>query len=183
VRAATVTLAGILLLGACSSHQRPPVAAPAPTREGRTSVRVLEDEAEKPPGPNAPSTMITAAMASSENAPPRYPAQALRAGCDRGVVASRVFVDKDGNVARIDMVPGRISPHDRCHLAFWGAVTDAVRTWRFSPSFRLTPKPGPDIDGDGQPDLTEWDQTPIAIYLDFEFTFRVVEGRGEASTR
>ena len=48
--------------------------------------------------------------------------------------------------------------------------------WKFSPSHRMTAVPGPERDG--QPGLTRWEQTPVAIYLDFEFVFEVVAGKG-----
>ena len=55
--------------------------------------------------------------------------------------------------------------------------------WRFSPAYRQTPKPGPDADGDGKPDFSQWEQEAVTIYLDFEFTFQVVEGKGQVLAR
>lgn len=95
----------------------------------------------------------------------------------------RVSIGADGNVARFDPVPGRPVADDQCHSAFWAATVSAVREWRFSPAYRQTPKPGPDIDGDGKPDFARWEREAITIHLDFEFTFRIVEGRGQVLSR
>jgi outer membrane biosynthesis protein TonB len=174
---------GLLLSAGCASRQRPPVAVPAIIREGVTSVRVLEAESAKTPPAEDVAERITPAFASDENKLPVYPAHALEAGCQQGVVPVRVYVGTDGNVASIRSIPDRPVPDDQCHIAFSAATYAAVLAWRFAPAFRQTPKPGRDIDGDGRPDLTRWEQTPIMIYLDFEFTFRVVEGKGEVLPR
>jgi hypothetical protein len=42
---------------------------------------------------------------------------------------------------------------------------------------------GPDYDGDGRPDITRWKQEAVAIYVDFEFLFSVVNGMGEVRSR
>ena len=98
-------------------------------------------------------------------------------------MALRAYIGTDGNVARVASVPGRPVADDQCHSAFWAASFAAVRGWRFSPAFRQTPEPGPDFDGDGRPDITRWKQEPVMIYLDFELTFRVVEGTGQVTAR
>jgi len=99
------------------------------------------------------------------------------------VIPIRVCVGTDGNVSAVQPIPDRPVPAGRCHSAFWVATYAAVRGWRFAPAFRQTPRPGRDVDGDGRPDLTSWEQTPVAIYLDFEFTFRIVSGKGEVLSR
>jgi outer membrane biosynthesis protein TonB len=156
---------------------------PASIREGVTSVRVLEADSAKAPPADEVAERITPAFASDDNKLPVYPAHALEAGCQQGVVPIRVYVGTDGNVASIRSIPDRPVPDDECHFAFSAATYATVLAWRFAPAFRQTPKPGRDIDGDGRPDLTRWEQTPIMIYLDFEFTFRVVEGKGDVQTR
>lgn len=177
-------LAGLLLLTVCGCNVRPPVAMPAPPpREGRTSVRLLTAEKAGSGSSGAADEIVTPAWASAENQLPRYPAPALSAGCRDGAVPVRVHVGTDGNVAAIRDVPGRPAATDDCHLAFQAAVKEAVAAWRFAPAFRQTPTPGPDVDGDGRPDLTRWEQVAVPIYLDFEFLFTVVDGRGEVRSR
>lgn len=95
----------------------------------------------------------------------------------------RVFVGEDGNVARVKPVPNRPVAGDQCHSAFWASTCSAVQEWRFSPAFRQTSRPGPDVDKDGRPDYSAWTQTPVMIYLDFEFTFRVVGGEGKVRSK
>jgi len=176
-------LLGLLLYPGCAAKQSPPVAVPAPTREGVTSVRVLAPDSANAPPADEVAERITPAFASDQNKLPVYPAHALAAGCQQGVVPVRAYIGTDGNVASIRSVPDRSVPDDDCHIAFSAATFAAVRAWRFAPAFRQTPKPGPDVDGDGRPDFTRWEQNPITIYLDFEFTFRVVEGKGEVLPR
>ena len=175
-----VALGGLLLSLGCAARYRPPAVA-IPT--GVTSVRVLENEATQPSSSEAQAERITPAFASAENKLPEYPPYALRGGCQDGVIPIRVYVGTDGNVSAVQPIPDRPVPTDRCHSAFWVATYAAVRGWRFAPAFRQTPRPGRDVDGDGRPDLTNWEQTPVAIYLDFEFTFRIVNGKGEVQSR
>jgi hypothetical protein len=174
--------AGLALSAACGTRPAR-VAAPAPERSGTSSVRVLENPDRKPAAVDALVERITPAFASDANALPAYPDYALAAGCRDGTVAIRVQVGDDGNVSRVEYVPDRPIAEDRCHSAFWAATSSAVQAWRFAPAFRQTPHPGPDLDGDGRPDFTRWEQSPAAIYLDFEFAFRVVEGRGQVQER
>jgi len=164
---------GILLLGC--AHHRPPIATPPD--EGRTSVRVLNTPAPSSDGAVATQTeRLTPAYASPDNRLPDYPAVALKAGCRRGVVAVRVHVDPEGNVSAQRDVPGRPLPADECHMAFRAAVQSAINTWRFAPAFRQTPIADPGADA--RAPVVHWKQEPIAIYLDFEFTFDVVAGKG-----
>jgi len=174
--------AGLVLSVACGARPAR-VVTPAPDRTGVSSVRVLENAAGKPALPDAVVERMTPAYASDANALPVYPAHALAAGCRDGTVAVRLHVGDDGNVSKAAYVPDRPVAEDACHSAFWATTFSAVQAWRFAPAFRQTPRPGPDLDGDGRPDFTRWEQTPAAIYLDFEFAFRVVEGRGQVLSR
>jgi hypothetical protein len=175
------TLAALVLAG-CASRLPPPAPAPS-AREGRTSVRVLESSSRPEPPPDAVVERITPAFASDQNELPEFPDYALKAGCQHGVVPVRLYVGADGNVAGVHPIPGRPVVDDQCHSALWAATCGAVQKWRFSPALRQTPRPGPDLDGDGRPDFPLWEQRPIMIYLDFEFTFDVVEGRGVVQAR
>jgi len=183
MRRLAIALGQLLLVAACGARQRPPEVVPLQTREGVTSVRVLHDEIGKAPRPEVEVDRITPAYASDENKLPEYPVYALKAGCQQGVVPIRMTIGADGNVASVAPIPDRPVEKDQCHSAFWAAVCTTVQEWRFAPAFRLTSEPGPDADGDGHPDSTWRRQTPIAIYLDLEFTFRVVNGRGEVVSR
>jgi hypothetical protein len=71
-------------------------------------------------------------------------------------------------------LPGRPLTSDDCHLAFRAAVQAAVKDWKFAPAFRQKPVPGPDP----RAPIMHWEQSPVAIYIDFEFSFQVVHGKG-----
>jgi outer membrane biosynthesis protein TonB len=161
--------------GACRHVVPPEVQGP----EGRTSVRVLNEHEAGSGRPDPSSERITAAYASSENELPEYPAYALRAGCRDGEVPVRVFIDTDGNVAAQQDVPRRPLPSDECHMAFRAAVQGAVKDWKFAPAFRQRPVPGPDP----RAPIMRWEQTPVTIYLDFEFSFQIVQGKGVVRSR
>jgi len=164
---------GILMLDC--AHHRPPPLATAPD-EGRTSVRVLNAPATPSEGAVATTERLTPAYASPDNRLPDYPAVALKAGCRRGIVAVRVHIDPEGNVSAQRDVPGRPLPADDCHMSFRASVQSAINTWRFAPAFRQTPIVDPAADP--RAPVLRWKQEPIAIYLDFEFTFDVVAGQG-----
>ena len=61
-------------------------------------------------------------------------------------------------------------------MAFRASVQSAINTWRFAPAFLQTPIV--DAATDARAPVLHWRQEPIAIYLDFEFTFDVVAGKG-----
>jgi hypothetical protein len=171
-----VALAVVLAsCGACRHVVAPGVQGP----EGRTSLRVL-NRAEAGSGTPDPSEeRITPAYPSSENKLPQYPAYALRAGCREGVVPVRVYVGTDGNVSDQRDIPDRPLPNDDCHMAFRAAVQSTVKDWKFAPAFRQKPLPGPDP----RAPIVHWEQSPVAIYLDFEFSFEVVGGKGVVRAR
>jgi len=175
-------VAAALLTAACSVA-RPPAPAPEPVeRKGVTGVRVLAHPDAGASEPEGEVLDATPAYASEDNALPGYPAGALADACPDASVAIRVTVSTQGDATLLREVPGRPVPEDACHRAFWEATLAAVRGWKFAPAYRQTPRDGPDGDGDGRPDYRWMDQEPIAIYLDFEFSFRIVEGRGEVGS-
>ena len=179
VRKTAVACGSILLLD-CAHHRPPPVAT-VPD-EGRTSVRVLNAPATPSDGAvEAQTERLTPAYASPDNRLPDYPPVALKAGCRRGLVAVRVHIDPDGNVTAQRDVPGHPLPADECHMAFRASVQSAINTWRFAPAFRQTPIV--DAATDARAPVLHWRQEPIAIYLDFEFTFDVVAGKGIVRSR
>ncbi len=111
---------------------------------------------------------IVPAEAGPENRLPEYPARALAAGCGQGRVAVRVHIGTDGRVQLQGEVPGRPVSSDACHQEFAAAAHDAVSRWGFFPAMRR-------VCGDGASECTNM---PIAIYLDLEFLFEVVDGKG-----
>jgi len=166
-------IALLLAVVACSHHGPVPPSTPA---EGRTRFRALAPADASVGDIEAKGESLTPAYASAENQAPEYPGYALKAGCRSGTVPVRVYLGADGNVTGQRDIPERPLPGDSCHLAFRAAVQTAVNAWKFSPSYRMTQVRGPERDG--QPGPTRWEQTPIAIYLDFEFFFEVVAGKG-----
>jgi outer membrane biosynthesis protein TonB len=174
---------GVLLVtgAACSARRQAAVLPAQPEREGVTSVRVLTDPTASA-APDITAERVTAAQASDQNQLPVYPAYALKSGCQGGSVPVRVHIGTDGNVSAVRSIPNHPIADDQCHSAFWVAVYNAVSTWKFAPAFRQTPYPGPDVDGDGKSDVMRWKQEAVAIYVDFEFMFRVVDGKGEVRT-
>jgi hypothetical protein len=72
---------------------------------------------------------------------------------------------------------GRILGSDQCLSAFRAAVQAAVQEWRFAPAFRQTKTPGRELPSGGT-SLPQWDQEPIAIFVDLEFIFEARDGQG-----
>jgi outer membrane biosynthesis protein TonB len=161
----------VLLAAGCAGKRTPPPEPP----EGRTSMRPIV-EAEVQPGTAVPTETLTPIYASDENAPPEYPAYALRAGCRDGTIAVRVVIGSDGNVQEQMEVPSRPVPADACHQAFRTAAAAAVARWRFAPAFRQRRVPR---EGGG----TRWEQEPVPVRVDFEFLFEVVDGQGRVRSR
>jgi hypothetical protein len=126
---------------------------------------------------------LSPARADNQNALPEYPPAALAAPCPDAVVAVRVTVTTEGRATLFREVPGRPVSTDACHAAFWTATLAAMRDWRFMPATREVLHESLDVDGDGKPDYTWLVPEPVAIYLDFEFTFRIVEGQGRVDSR
>jgi hypothetical protein len=144
----------------------------------------LLNQPEITPGDVEVREKLTPAYASDANQLPEYPPYALKNGCRSGRVPVRVSISTEGNVSAQRDVPDHPLPGDACHVAFRAAVQAAVQGWRYAPSFRQRKVPGPDIDKDGKPDFERWVQDgPVAIYIDYEFLFRVVDGKGEVRTR
>jgi hypothetical protein len=162
---------------ACAAHRPPPPPA-TDVGEGRTDYRVVNEPERGAPEITATSDRVTTIFASEDNPPPEYPAYALRAGCRDGVVPVRVLIGTDGNVSGQQDIPGRPLPEDPCHVAFRAAVQGAVARWRFTPAFRQQAEPDPE-----RPGLVRWRQTPIPIYVDYEFLFSVVDGKGVVRPR
>jgi len=67
-------------------------------------------------------------------------------------------------------------------MAFRAAVQSAVRDWKFAPAFVEKPLPGLVL-ADGKTVIPQWESNAIPIYVDFEFSFEVVEGKGAVRSR
>jgi hypothetical protein len=67
----------------------------------------------------------------------------------------------------------------RAHPTIATAVQSTVKDWKFAPAFRQKPLPGPDP----RAPIVHWEQSPVAIYLDFESSFEVVHGKGLVRAR
>jgi hypothetical protein len=179
-RSSRASVASVVLLGGLACARQVPAPTLAPP-EGRTSFRALVPAGADKATVEAASETITPAYASPDNQPPEYPAYALEAGCRSGTVPVRVFVGADGNVTGQKDIPGRPLPGDNCHVAFRAAVQGTVNGWKFAPAYRVASVPRPTRDG--EPGITRWDQSPIPVYLDFEFFFEVVAGKGVVRSR
>lgn len=154
-----------------------PAAPDELAREGRAKYRALPPPATSGNAAEVSAATLTPAYASPENALPVFPDFALRAGCDGGVFRARVFVGADGNVTGSeDLAASEPQAWGRCPAALRGAVHAAVSRWRFAPSFRVRPRARPPA-ADGGPSPPGWEQTPVPVFLDFEFTFEVVDGQ------
>lgn len=181
MRLARLVVAGtwVVACAACAARSavtREPAAAGELAREGRTRYRALPPPTASGGDAEVSAATLTPAYASPENALPVFPDFALRAGCDGGVVRARVFVGTDGNVTGSEDLAGSVpEARGRCPEALRGAVHAAVSRWRFAPSFRVRPVERPPA-ADGQPRPPEWEQTPVAVFLDFEFAFEIVDG-------
>jgi TonB family protein len=165
----------VVLLPACAARAKPPAGPAVPpssvdTREGHTSVRVLDSPEARRPSSKSRVTVV-AAEAGPENKLPEYPPAALRAGCGGGVVAVRIHIGPNGRV-RQSAVPGRSPASGPCQDAFAAAVRATVSSWGFFPAMRR-------VCGDDETGCTD---SPITVYLDLEFRFEVVDGRGRVSS-
>jgi hypothetical protein len=183
-RPATIALVLVFVASSCAKPRKLEPPAPSPDPDfGKTSVRLL-NRPEITPGDSEVRERLTPAYASDANALPEYPAYALKNGCRSGSVPVRVHINAEGNVSAQRDVPDHPLPNDACHVAFRAAVQAAVQGWRYAPAFHQRKVAGPDIDKDGKPDFEVWVQDgPVAIYIDYEFLFRVVNGKGEVRTR
>ena len=167
---------GVMFAAACASRSAP---APAPveppmqaeeSREGRTAARILSSPPEPTKTEDVEITVVPAYVGAANDLPV-YPPDALRSGCREGRVAVRVHIGTSGRVVEQTAIPDRPVPEDACHQAFHEAVSRAVSRWTFFPAMRRTCNSR----RSGDPECTE---VPIRIYVDVEFLFEVVEGKG-----
>jgi outer membrane biosynthesis protein TonB len=165
-----VLLVGLTVGCAGKSRQAIQQSLPDDAREGRTAVRLLSQAEPKRPVDQAEVTMVPA-RAGPENRLPVYPEAALRAGCDRGRIPLRIHIGTNGRVISQAPVPGTTVPDDSCHAEFAAAVRSTVADWGFFPAMRkrCSPQTG------AMPDCSD---APLTIYLDLEFSFEVVRGKG-----
>ena len=178
----------VFVTAACGARMAPsakPAVVPTegPSREGVTDVRVLNQPERAAPDVQAKVVDLSPAYSVEDNALPLYPPEALAASCPDGAVAIRVTVDTKGLPTLLRDVPGRPVPADACHVAFREATVRALRDWQFIPARRQVRHESADVDGDGKPDYTWPVPEPVTIFVDLEFSFRIVEGRGVVAPR
>lgn len=109
---------------------------------GSSSIELLEPAAQPPAGPgakgdvSATNVIINAIPPSivGELSKPAYPADALAAHAGGCVIFATITIDTKGNVSDVHPSWGRLSIPGRFSEAFFGAVRDAVRDWRFEPA-------------------------------------------------
>lgn len=166
-----ILVAGAMAVVASGCASRASTVSPdtPPTREGRSTLRVLS----QPPAPakrgDVEVTIVPVAP-GPENRLPVYPPEAFGAACGQGVVAVRVYIGTLGRVVKQLPVPGRPTPADSCHQSFSESVAETVERWGFFPALRRTC-----VRQEAAPPRCS--SVPIESYVDLEFLFEVVDGR------
>ena len=169
VRSAVLVAAIVALGFGCGKRVRVGVPVAPPPREGRSSLRVLS----QPPASafqGQSEVRLVPVAPGPENQLPEYPADALKASCDRGAVAVRIVISRLGRIVRQEAVPGRDAGADACSLLFSRAVSTTVATWGFFPALRETCT----LQAGREPICSS---QPIDSYVDMEFLFEVVDGQ------
>lgn len=159
-----------------STPQAPPAEPPAPPR-GVTQIAFVPDPT-VPPLRLPPDEEIIRPIPSLIPAP-RYPDDALEAGCGDGVVGLRIIVGETGTVRDVVDSPVLESTGGSCGRRFREESASAVRAWLFRPAQWRRMEPGEDMDGDGLPDYQRVVAVErIPVYLDVRIDFEVVDGQG-----
>jgi hypothetical protein len=117
----------------------------------------------------------------SDNAPPEYPAHLLERRLPRQVLCMRVGIDEDGRVIDTEPVSeGPDCPGDLIEeSAFFAAASDAVRNWRFDPSFRCVHESAQSAQkSQGGCGFSGTQEIPQAVSLVYRFVFRQIDGKG-----
>ncbi len=179
-------LAAAAVVAAACRHASPPAAmtpvaapaaAPAESPTGAVSVRFLTAGG-APPAPLPAGQRLVAPYVIARPLP-SYPPEALAAGAPPATVAVRILIDTEGRVSQISDSPLAAPTPGRFAAVFRAAVESALAGWEFFPGHIDTVQPGEDADGDGTPDGEKLLQfTPVGVYYDVSFDFRVVDGRG-----
>ena len=167
----------LLMLVACAS--RPPAPVPVePEAQGRVSGELLLDPAAPAAAP-AVDEVHESPIQLAGNPNPHYPAQLVAARLAPVAVAVRVVVDAEGKVARVEA----LNPEtDSADPAFFAAVRDALLQWRFEPFRVIQWLPGPDHNGDGEPDgEVAGDMQTRPFRFDMRFRFEVIDGVARVS--
>lgn len=176
MRSAHASLLLAFALAGCATP-RPP-APPEPAPRGQVSGEVLVDPA-APAAQPAVDEVHEAPVQHAGNPPPEYPPALLRAGLPPQEVRVRVVVDAQGRVARVDALDDTRPPAD----AFLAAVRAALAHWRFEPFVVIQWGPGPDRDGDGEPEGEQVvGQQARPFRFDMRFRFEVVDGVARVSS-
>lgn len=96
----------------------------------------------------------------------------------------RVHLDATGQVIDIDENPREIPVQNRFSNEFRTEIDKAVRQWKFLPAELQECRKGRDINGDGKIDYAVVISTEkIPVYLDVQFEFSIVDGKGLAQSK
>jgi hypothetical protein len=175
VRMILVTGLMLMVAAACSTRSNTVTPPMPPPREGRSTFRVLSEPAAPAEAHEVDVTIVPVAPGPENQLPP-YPADALKAGCSHGAVATRVYIGLLGRVVKQLPVPGRSTPSDSCHASFSKSVAETVERWGFFPALRQTCVPQKDAP-------PRCSSVPIESYVDLEFQFKVVDGQPSVRPR
>lgn len=143
---------------------------------GAVSARLIRD-------PNAPAVNLgpdeqfVPATLDHGNPPPQYPEDLVRLGLASHRIVARIVFEEGGHVVDVGPSPLERSTESRWASRFDAAVCEALLHWRvWAPEVRKF-RPGPDSDGDGQPDFRVMvDRKRLKSFFDVAFTFEVVNG-------
>lgn len=117
----------------------------------------------------------------SGNALPIYPAHLLERRLPPQALCLRIGIGEDGGVLDAEPVSdGPDCPGDLIEeSAFFAAASEAVRAWRFDPSFRCVhPSAEAAQASQGGCGLDGTREIPQAVSLVYRFVFRQIDGRG-----
>jgi len=170
-----------LLVGGCARGGV--VAVPwnvlGPADLGEVSAMALPDPSQRPLDENVE---LIPPVGTPDNRLPDYPSRPLAARFGTARTVVRIVIDAEGRVTSIGDSPVRESTGGVYGDEFRRAVDEVVRDWTFRPAQYRVLRPGDDRDGDGEPDFQYVvSSTPIAVYLDVQFSFEIVEGKGRVS--
>jgi hypothetical protein len=178
--AARGTIAGLLavIVGGCLRQPIEPLSPQPTASHGEVSFRALADISA--PGPrNSRTEELVPPVPMPGNKAPEYPGTALAAGEGPVTVVVRVIIGTAGRIEQIMNSPLMESTASAYSADFKSAVEAAVGRWLFSPAQWRVLEEGEDLDADGKTDYRKVvSSTAIRVYLDLQFDFRVVNGKG-----
>ena len=171
-----LTALACALLTACATTPEPEtrkgavgfseISTAAPTQ---ARLALADNETFEPPMPRSGNTL------------PTYPAHLLERQLPPQALCLRIGIGEDGNVLDAEPVSeGPDCPGDLIEeSAFFAVASEAVRAWRFEPSFRCVhPSAEAAQASQGGCGLDGTREIPQAVSLVYRFVFRQIDGRG-----